>query len=102
MVLFCAFFSFTFSVGHCHANVIDAAKSQMELFNANTRYLHPNIVLLAQKLLKTLPPPLSVCFFVNSGSEANDLAIRLVFLERSMERFELNPSRQKHIPEIQN
>jgi len=45
--------------------------------NTNTRYLHENIVRLAERLTATMPAPLSVCFFVNSGSEANDLALRL-------------------------
>jgi 4-aminobutyrate aminotransferase-like enzyme len=49
----------------------------MAELNTNTRYLHPNIVEYARRLTETLPPPLEVCFFVNSGSEANDLALRL-------------------------
>ncbi|XP_055012436.1 ethanolamine-phosphate phospho-lyase isoform X2 [Boleophthalmus pectinirostris] len=49
----------------------------MEVLNTNSRFLHDNIVLFAQKLQSTLPEKLSVCYFVNSGSEANDLALRL-------------------------
>jgi 4-aminobutyrate aminotransferase-like enzyme len=49
----------------------------MAVLNTNTRYLHENIVRYAERLCALLPPPLSVCFFVNSGSEANDLALRL-------------------------
>jgi len=64
-------------VGHCHPKVIEAATQQMGRLNTNTRYLHENIVQLAEKLTATLPEPLEVCFFVNSGSEANDLALRL-------------------------
>ncbi len=64
-------------VGHCHPDVVRAANSQMELLNTNTRYLHENIVRYALRLIETLPPPLEVCFLVNSGSEANDLALRL-------------------------
>lgn len=45
--------------------------------NTNSRYLHPNIALLAKRLVSLLPDPLEVVFFVNSGSEANDLALRL-------------------------
>ena len=64
-------------VGHCHPRVVRALSQQAAVLNTNTRYLHDNIVTLAQRLTATLPPPLSVCFFVNSGSEANDLALRL-------------------------
>ncbi|XP_033839091.1 ethanolamine-phosphate phospho-lyase [Periophthalmus magnuspinnatus] len=64
-------------VGHCHPDVVKAGAHQMELLNTNSRFLHDNIVLFAQKLQSTLPEKLSVCYFVNSGSEANDLALRL-------------------------
>jgi 4-aminobutyrate aminotransferase-like enzyme len=64
-------------VGHCHPKVVAAGQRQMELLNTNTRYLSDLIVEYAEKLTATLPEPLSVCFFVNSGSEANELAIRL-------------------------
>ena len=49
----------------------------MSVLNTNTRYLHPSILRYAERLTATLPPPLSVCFFVCSGSEANELALRL-------------------------
>ncbi|XP_037116994.1 5-phosphohydroxy-L-lysine phospho-lyase [Syngnathus acus] len=64
-------------VGHCHPNVTKAAAEQMELLNTNTRFLHDNLVLYADRLASTLPERLSVFYFVNSGSEANDLALRL-------------------------
>lgn len=64
-------------VGHCHPQVVAAGQRQMELLNTNTRYLSDLILQYAERLLATLPEPLSVCFFVNSGSEANELAIRL-------------------------
>jgi 4-aminobutyrate aminotransferase-like enzyme/Ser/Thr protein kinase RdoA (MazF antagonist) len=64
-------------VGHCHPTVVKAGQTQMETLNTNTRYLHDNIVELAKRLTMSLPDPLGVCFFVNSGSEANDLALRL-------------------------
>jgi 4-aminobutyrate aminotransferase-like enzyme len=64
-------------VGHCHPNVVAAGKRQMELLNTNTRYLSDGILEYAEKLTATLPEPLRVCYFVNSGSEANELAIRL-------------------------
>jgi 4-aminobutyrate aminotransferase-like enzyme/Ser/Thr protein kinase RdoA (MazF antagonist) len=64
-------------VGHQHPRVVEAVTRQSALLNTNTRYLHPLIVELAERLTDTLPEPLSVCWFVNSGSEANDLALRL-------------------------
>jgi 4-aminobutyrate aminotransferase-like enzyme len=64
-------------VGHCHPQVVAAGQQQMELLNTNTRYLSDLILEYAEKLTATLPESLSVCFFVNSGSEANELAIRL-------------------------
>jgi 4-aminobutyrate aminotransferase-like enzyme/Ser/Thr protein kinase RdoA (MazF antagonist) len=64
-------------VGHCHPRVIEAACKQMAVLNTNTRYLHDAINRYAESLCATLPEPLSVCFFVNSASEANELALRL-------------------------
>lgn len=64
-------------VGHSHPRVTRAAFEQMSLLSTNSRYLHDNLVLYAQKLISTFPAKLSVCFFVNSGSEANDLALRM-------------------------
>ncbi|XP_013887548.1 5-phosphohydroxy-L-lysine phospho-lyase isoform X2 [Austrofundulus limnaeus] len=54
-----------------------AAAAQMELLNTNSRFLHDNIVLYADRLASTLPEKLCIFYFVNSGSEANDLALRL-------------------------
>src|ERR1019366_3878327 len=48
----------------------------MRVLNTNTRYLHDNLVRYAERLTATLPDPLRVCYFVNSGSEANELALR--------------------------
>ena len=64
-------------VGHCHPEVVAAGQRQMEVLNTNTRYLSDLVLEYAEKLTATLPQSLSVCFFVNSGSEANELAIRL-------------------------
>lgn len=65
-------------VGHENYAVVKAGQEQMALINTNSRYLHDNINALAQELIETLPPELSVLHFVNSGSEANELAIRMV------------------------
>jgi len=64
-------------VGHCHPRVVRAGQAQMADLNTNTRYLHDNIVEYALRLTATLPAPLSVVFLTNSGTEANDLALRL-------------------------
>ncbi|TXI12621.1 MAG: aminotransferase class III-fold pyridoxal phosphate-dependent enzyme [Rhizobium sp.] len=64
-------------VGHCHPRVVKAAQAQIAKLNTNSRYLHDSLVEYSRRLANLLPDPLNVCFFVNSGSEANDLAIRL-------------------------
>ncbi len=64
-------------VGHSHPRVVRAVQEQVALLNTNTRYLHDNILQYAERLTTLLPSPLRVCFFVNSGSEANELALRL-------------------------
>jgi 4-aminobutyrate aminotransferase-like enzyme len=64
-------------VGHCHSEVVAAGQEQMAVLNTNTRYLNDLILRYAENLTATLPEPLRVCFFVNSGSEANELALRL-------------------------
>src|SRR6202165_4864227 len=64
-------------VGHSHPRVVKAGQEQMAVLNTNTRYLHDNLVYYAERLCATLPEPLRVCFFVCSGSEANELALRL-------------------------
>ncbi len=66
-------------VGHSHPRVNIAAARQMRVLNTNTRYLHRSLVDYAERLAAKMPDPLSVCYFVNSGSEANDLALRLAF-----------------------
>jgi 4-aminobutyrate aminotransferase-like enzyme/Ser/Thr protein kinase RdoA (MazF antagonist) len=64
-------------VGHSHPRVVRAAREQLALLNTNTRYLHDTILRYAQRLTALLPEPLRVCYFVTSGSEANELALRL-------------------------
>ncbi len=66
----------TISVGHCHPHVLAAAQKQNEtLQHSTTIYLHPNVGAFAEKLASKMPGDLKVCYFVNSGSEANDLAL---------------------------
>lgn len=64
-------------VGHCHPRVVQAGQAQMARLNTNTRYLYDGLTDYAQKLTATLPRELDTCFFVNSGSEANELALRM-------------------------
>jgi len=64
-------------VGHSHPRVVRAVQEQIGLLNTNTRYLHDNVNRYAERLTRLLPEPLRVCYFVNSGSEANELALRL-------------------------
>ena len=71
----------TVSVGHCHPHVVEAGRKQSEtLQHSTTIYLHPNVGAFAEKLASKLPGGLKVCYFVNSGSEANDLALLMARL----------------------
>lgn len=64
-------------VGHCHPKVVAAEQQQSGVLNTNTRYLYSQLEKYSERLLAKFPQPLNVCFLVNSGSEANDLALRL-------------------------
>ncbi len=64
-------------VGHAHPSVTEAVAAQLATLNTNTRYLHELPLEFAAELTAMLPPPLEVCFFTASGSEANELALRL-------------------------
>lgn len=64
-------------VGHEHPRVVAAGQRQMGLLNTNTRYLSKEITDFAEALLAQFPPELCVVHFVNSGSEANELALRM-------------------------
>lgn len=64
-------------VGHCHPVVVKRMQKQIATLNTNTRYLNDNMMEYAKRLTETLPSSLSVCYFTNSGSEANDLAVRM-------------------------
>jgi len=63
--------------GHCCPAVAEAVAEQVKQLNTNTRYLHQTMITLAESVLATMPPKLTKIFFLNSGSEANDLAVRL-------------------------
>ena len=64
-------------VGHCHPKVVSAASEQYGILNTNTRYLDETVINYAKDLTNYLPNGLTTCFFTNSGSESNDLALRL-------------------------
>ncbi|PQB03482.1 aminotransferase class III-fold pyridoxal phosphate-dependent enzyme [Aureitalea marina] len=64
-------------VGHEHPAVVQAAKKQLSVLNTNTRYLHPAVLDYADRLRKKLPDHIEVIYLVNSGSEANELALRM-------------------------
>lgn len=64
-------------VGHANPRIAAVAADQLARMNSNTRYLHPAQIEIAELLLAKMPDHLGVCFFVNSGSEANELALRL-------------------------
>ena len=64
-------------VGHENERIVRAGQRQMGILNTNTRYLHELVIAYAERLGALLPDPLSVCFFVSSGSEANELALRI-------------------------
>ncbi len=72
-------------VGHGHPRVVAAVSAQMRRLNTNTRYLVDGVGEYAARLANLLPDPLSVVFFTNSGSEANDLAYRLACVSTGRE-----------------
>lgn len=65
------------SMGHCHPRVVEAVRAQTGVLNTHTRYLHETIVAYAEALTATFPAPLSQAMFTCTGSEANDLAVRI-------------------------
>ncbi|XP_045117059.1 alanine--glyoxylate aminotransferase 2, mitochondrial-like [Portunus trituberculatus] len=71
----------TVSVGHCHPKVNEAAKEQLDkLWHTTNIYMHPKIHEFAERITETLPGDLKVVYFVNSGSEANELAMMMARL----------------------
>ncbi len=65
------------SVGHAHPQVVQAIAQQAAVLNTHTRYLHEGVLDYAERLLATLPPELGHAMFTCTGSEANDLALRI-------------------------
>ncbi len=65
------------SVGHAHPRIVRAVADQTALLNTHTRYLHHHVVELAERLGASLPGDLSTCYFVCTGTEANDLAVQI-------------------------
>jgi 4-aminobutyrate aminotransferase-like enzyme len=65
------------SVGHCHPHVVNAIAKQMGILNTHTRYLHDDVLDYAERLLLRLPDAIGHIMFTCSGSEANDLALRV-------------------------
>lgn len=65
------------SVGHCHPRVVEALSKQAATLATHTRYLHDGILEYAERLLALFPPELSHVMFTCTGSEANDLALRI-------------------------
>ena len=65
------------SIGHCHPKVVEALYEQAKVLNTHTRYLHEGILDYAEKLLATFEPELDQVMFTCTGSEANDLALRI-------------------------
>lgn len=65
------------SVGHCHPKVVAALAEQAAVLNTHTRYLHETVVDYAERLVATFPAALSQVVFTCTGSEANDLALRI-------------------------
>lgn len=65
------------SVGHCHPHVVEAIARQAAVLNTHTRYLHETVLDYAEKLLATFPAEIGHVMFTCTGSEANDLALRV-------------------------
>jgi 4-aminobutyrate aminotransferase-like enzyme len=65
------------SVGHCNPKVANALSEQAQVLNTHTRYLHEGVVDYAEQLADTFPDQLNICMFVCTGTEANELAMRI-------------------------
>ena len=64
-------------VGHCHPHVVEALTRQIRTLNTHTRYLHENVLDYAERLTEKFPDELDVAMFSCTGSEANELALRI-------------------------
>ncbi len=64
-------------VGHCHRHVVEALTKQIATLNTHTRYLHENVVEYAERLTGKFPAELDIAMFSCTGSEANELALRI-------------------------
>lgn len=64
-------------VGHCHPGVVEALCRQAAILNTHTRYLHPTIIDYSEHLAGTMPDGLNVCLYTCTGTEANELAMRM-------------------------
>jgi 4-aminobutyrate aminotransferase-like enzyme len=64
-------------VGHCHPRVVEAITRQAGMLNTHTRYLHENILDYVERLTNTLGPQIASAIIVCTGSEANDVALRM-------------------------
>ena len=69
------------SLGHCHPHVVQATAKQAATYASHTRYLNEVVLDCAEKLLSHFPPELSQVMFTCTGSEANDLALRVAFAQ---------------------
>ena len=69
------------SLGHCHPHVTQATAKQAATYASHTRYLNEVVLDCAEKLLSHFPPALSQVMFTCTGSEANDLALRIAFAQ---------------------
>ncbi|WP_239952396.1 aspartate aminotransferase family protein [Pantoea sp. Z09] len=65
------------SIGHCHPAVVEAVHQQMMQLNTHTRYLHESILAYSERILATMPAEIDRAMYMCTGSEANDLAIRI-------------------------
>ena len=71
----------TVSVGHCHPKVSAALRDQLDtLWHTTNVYMHPKIHEYAERLTEKFPEPLKCVYFVNSGTEANDMAMMMARL----------------------
>ena len=84
-------------IGHSHPKVTEAIARQSKKLNVNTRYLDATIVKYAKDLTQKFPKGLEVCYFTNSGSESNDLALRIArTLSKSKETIVLDGAYHGH------